>query len=76
MISMTTPEVFSLINKTELGIYGVFILLVLLIAAELNDATETPNQTTKMFSGITNASIIPLMIVFVMIVMTRVVMIL
>lgn len=76
MISMATPSIISAIGGEELSIYAVIFLLLLLSVAEILDADPDVRKRFAPFTDICNAFIVPLITVFIMITITKVIMIL
>lgn len=76
MISMATPSIISAIGGEELSIYAVVFLLLILSAAEILDADSDVRNRFAPFMDMCNAIIVPLITVFIMITVTRVIMIL
>ena len=76
MISMATHSIISAIGGKELSIYAVVFLLLLLSVAEILDADPDVRKRFAPFMDMCNAFIVPLMAVFIMITITKVVMVL
>lgn len=76
MISMATPSIISAIEGKELSLYAIFFLLLLLSAAEILDADPDIKKRFAPFLDICHAYIIPLVMVFIMIIITKVILIL
>jgi hypothetical protein len=76
MISMATPSIISAIGGEELSIYAVVFLLLLLSVAEILDADPDVRKRFAPFMDMCNAFIVPLIAVFIMITITKVIMVL
>lgn len=76
MISMATPSIISAIGGEELSIYAVVFLLLLLSVAEILDADPDVRKRFAPFMDMCNAFIVPLITVFIMITITKVVLVL
>ncbi|VUT27460.1 MAG: hypothetical protein SYNGOMJ08_00004 [Candidatus Syntrophoarchaeum sp. GoM_oil] len=76
MISMATPTIISAIGGGELGVFAVILLIGLLSAVEILGAESDIRERFAPFMEACNAIIIPLLFVFSLIVLTRVLMIL
>ena len=76
MISMSTPSIISVIEGKELSSYVIIFLLLLLSAAEILDADPDIRKRFAPFLDICNAYIIPLIMIFIMIIITQVIIIL
>ena len=76
MISMSTPSIISVIEGKELSSYAIIFLLLLLSAAEILDADPDIRKRFAPFLDICNAYIIPLIMIFIMIIITKVIIIL
>lgn len=76
MISMAAPTIISAIGGEELSIFSVVFLLMLLSAAEILDADADIRKRFAPFMDMCNAIIVPLLSVFAMITITRVIMVL
>jgi hypothetical protein len=76
MISMATPSIISAIGGEELSIYAVVFLLLLLSVAEILDADPDVRKRFAPFMDMCNAFIVPLITVFIMITITKVIMVL
>ena len=76
MISMAAPTIISAIGGEELSIFAVVFLLMLLSAAEILDADSDIRKRFAPFMDMCNAIIVPLLSVFAMITITRVIMVL
>lgn len=76
MISMATPSIISAIGSEELSIYAVVFLLLLLSVAEILDANPDVRKRFAPFMDMCNAFIVPLIAVFIMITITKVIMVL
>ncbi len=76
MISMATPSIISAIGGEELSIYAVVFLLLLLSVAEILDADPDVRKRFVPFMDMCNAFIVPLITVFIMITITKVIMVL
>lgn len=74
MISMPAPTIISAIGGEELSIFAVVFLLMLLSAAEILDGDI--RKRFAPFTDICNAIIVPLLSVFALITITRVIMVL
>ena len=73
MISTVTTSTFSSLsivtNASTLALIGILVLLVLLIQKELTSAVAHP--PTRLYSRSLNVAIAPLLIAFVMILLSR-----
>ncbi len=76
MISMATPSIISAIEGKELSLYTIVFLLMLLSAAEILNADPDIRKRFAPFLDICNAYIIPLIMIFIMIIITKVIIIL
>ncbi|MFV9631898.1 MAG: hypothetical protein ACNYWM_12625 [Methanosarcinales archaeon] len=76
MISMATPSIISVIGGEELSIYAVVFLLLLLSVTEILDADPDVRKRFAPFMDMCNAFIVPLITVFIMITITKVIMVL
>mgnify|MGYP000164960219 CR=1 FL=1 len=76
MIAMATPTVISAIGGSEPGVYAVLLLIGLLSAAEILGAEPDIRKRFAPFMEAYNAIVVPLLFVFSLIVLTRVLMIL
>ncbi|MCK5216653.1 MAG: hypothetical protein KAJ93_02630 [Methanosarcinales archaeon] len=76
MISMATPSIISAIGGEELSICAVVFLLLLLSVAEILDADPDVRKRFAPFMDMCNAFIVPLIAVFIMITITKVIMVL
>jgi hypothetical protein len=76
MISMATPSIISAIGGEELSIYAVVFLLLLLSVAEILDADPDVRKRFAPFMDMCNAFIVPLITVFIMITITKMIMVL
>jgi len=76
MISMVTPAIISAIVGEELAVFAVILLIGLLSAAEIIGAEPEIKRRFNPFMETYNAIVIPLLVVFALIVLTRIVMIL
>ena len=76
MISMATPSIISAIEGKELSLCAIIFLLLLLSAAEILDADPDIRKRFAPFLDICNAYIIPLIMIFIMIIITKVIIIL
>jgi uncharacterized protein (DUF983 family) len=75
MISMATPTILSATEGDELGVFAVILLIGLLSAAEILGAEPDIRKRFAPFMEASNAIVIPLLVVFSLIVLTRVLMI-
>ena len=76
IISMATPSIISAIGGEELSIYAVVFLLLLLSVAEILDADPDVRKRFAPFMDMCNAFIVPLITVFIMITITKVILVL
>ncbi|KAF5428712.1 hypothetical protein C5S42_02845 [Candidatus Methanomarinus sp.] len=76
MISMATHSIISAIGGKELSIYAVVFLLLLLSIAEILDADPDIRKRFAPFMDICNAFIVPLLTIFIMTTITKVIMVL
>ncbi|CAD7768383.1 hypothetical protein FHEFKHOI_00245 [Candidatus Methanoperedenaceae archaeon GB50] len=76
MISMATPVIARAVGDGELGVFAVVLLILFLSAAEILGAEPDIRTRFAPFVETSSAIVLPLLLVFSLIVFTRVLMIL
>ena len=76
MISMATPSIISAISGNELSMFAIIFLLLLVSAAGILYGDYDIKKRFTPFIDICNTNIVPLLSIFILIIITRVIMVL